>query len=350
MSIPTPATRSPNIYIYAVEKLEIQVDYINISLTSSIFKESIPMIEKSLVRSGIKKRDIHLIKDHEIFEPPEFQNGVAILVPGARSATNLVKCLFHVSGAIKKAVSNGMSYYGICAGAIAACKNLIIHRPDTSHFDYGLACSGEGFEYQYHPLALLDVQAECPNFKIARGEEPRKKLADVLYGEKELEVVYLDSPCFSKLSKTIKVVARYKETDTRPKKDLDKRVAAVIYGQYGKGFVGLFGPHFELGQHDLLKNAYIRGGLLSDVAKSSASSYTKNTTTKLRPACISNSSPIPNLHRAKVARNTYHKSFSLNSSCRKVPTREDWLSKQEAPKREFWFSGVTVIHIIKRKG
>lgn len=181
----------------------------------------------------------------EIDEKGVFQgkldNFSAFIVPGGwpeKYAYSLRKKGYNK---IRKFVSNGGKYIGICAGAYLASKKF---KTDESDFTgLGLA----------NPTAEMEIR------KILPGRIREIKLSKHALSNgcpHKMKIWYMNGPVF-KSNKKMKVIAKYENNNT-----------AIISSKYGKGSIILFSPHPEgnlegkidpkkYGTIKLLKNALV---------------------------------------------------------------------------------------------
>jgi len=133
----------------------------------------------------------------------------ALIIPGGESTTiGKLLTISELGKEIKKRVSNGMPFYGTCAGAIVAAKKVIN-------------------EKEFTPLGLIDVVIE----RNAYGRQTESFEAEVHIKNEKINGVFIRAPVIKKIGKKVEILAKFEKNPVLVKQ--------------GRVIIGSFHPETE---------------------------------------------------------------------------------------------------------
>jgi glutamine amidotransferase-like uncharacterized protein len=167
-------------------------------------------------------------------------NATLLIMPGGADLYFCEKLNGVSNQKIKKFVSNGGSYLGICAGAYYACASLDWNNGEIDGTRelalYDGTATGPVFEWVEKPDSIYDGSwIKAVKIKTSTG--------------KEFLTNYNGGPLFSEpTTESVEVIARYSELpDTPP---------AIIKGRHGKGHYILSSSHIEIFGDTIINQIY----------------------------------------------------------------------------------------------
>lgn len=193
------------------------------------------------------KQSVHFINANEIMAGALSPAIDLLVMPGGASRYKAAKLNGAANDLIKKYVSNGGSYLGICAGAYMGC--------ETTYWAKGLP-----FEIICHnPLNFFPGLAIGPIKNFGQADNYNRTDARIVKLEIQGKIVpslYLGGCIFESQQKgAYEVLARFDELPEKP--------PAIVFGQYGHGRWLLSSTHpeydneaIQLMSFDVLGNDY----------------------------------------------------------------------------------------------
>ena len=163
---------------------------------------------------------------------------LAFFMPGGKADNYYIKLLDFGNKKIRDYVANGGIYFGICAGAYYACREVQFEDKTESLYakgQYGLDllnCVAKGTLYK--ELGISKFVKNPSSMAVV-------DLHDNVRGEKYASL-YHGGPFFDEIEENFETIADYV---LYGKKDMKKH--AIISSKFGKGKVLLSGVHFEIG-------------------------------------------------------------------------------------------------------